>query len=384
MKDLFVFIVLSAALLGCNSKASNHTAVVNRPAAYTISLEPQQKTFDLCDAIEDISFVELERNDTSMIASVSKVIAVDSFYYVMDKKFTAINRYDKDGRFRGIVGSLGADKDNGEYIEVQDLNYRPGSKTLWVYSNGYSSILEFSLDGTFLRRIRTDLFASSMAATDSLYYYYVNNNTSAYSRQFNIVITDTARRVRERMFPMSSAVTESIAFSGGIVSGAGYILFNPYLNNVIYRMEGTQVIPEYNFDFGKQALPEKMITSGNIIDSRINAYGYLTSSIAMLKDVLVFSYHMGNHNSWGFFNRKNSHLALRTDSSLLPEPIVLAKFNESNGHLFTSLPNADGLLKLDAARAAALAARFPSFQASLSKIRDASNPLLISVKIKDF
>lgn len=362
----------------------DHAAAPDNQATYQINIHPADSTLDLCDAIDDMAILSLQQPDSARISGITKVLAAHDRYYVLDRKFAAIHIYDREGKLLHKMGKLGANKDAGEFFEVQDMIYRPQSNAIWVYSNGYSSILEFNADGQFIRRIQTDLFASSFAANDSLLYLYTNNNISLLSKQFNLIITDTAKKLKQRLFPMPQKIAESLAFAGGIFPNSQQLLLNPPLNNTIYSISGETIQPTFQFDFGDKNLPEALASTDGIYSSKIYQYSFLTSSISLASDVLAFRYYGDNRVKWGFFNTRNHHIATYRSHSHFPAFLLYSKFNEVDNQIISSLDKADSLLNMDTAQREYLASRFPSLQGSLEKITERSNPVLVLIRLKSF
>lgn len=377
---------IAVLISGCGETPHHDDQAVspNDKAAYQVNIHPADSTMDLCDAIDDMAILSLQQPDSDRISGVAKVLAAHDKYYVLDRKFATIHIYNHEGKLLNKMGKLGANKDAGEFFEVQDMIYRPQNNSIWVYTNGYSSILEFGTDGSFIRRIQTDLFASSFAANDSLLYFYVNNNISPLSKQFNLIITDTTKRIKQRFFPMPKLIAESLAFAGGIFPNSGQLLLNPPLSNTIYSISGLEIKPAFHFDFGEKNLPEEIASTDGIYSSRIYEYSFLTSSISIASDVLAFRYYGNKRALWGFFNTKTRHVATYRAHSHFPSFLLFSKFNEVDNQIISSLDKADSLLNMDTAQREYLASRFPSLQGSLEKITERSNPVLVLIRLKSF
>lgn len=153
-KLYFVFSVL--ILMGCSS-GDQSTVILNEPK---ISLS---KTSDITitkDSIKNFSeqiiyeteFIPLETTQEALIGYIDKIVMTDSMIIVADfHKTKKVFVFDKQGNFLRSISNIGSAEN--EYISIFDITTSPTSNNLFILDGHKNDLLEFSLNGDFIKKI---------------------------------------------------------------------------------------------------------------------------------------------------------------------------------------------------------------------------------------
>jgi hypothetical protein len=268
MKKIFIYTCL--LLFGCKqvSKEPATSETINGNAferKITIDNIDENTVLKYSDIYDSIQFVRLETRDDNLIGRIDKMIVTDDKFFILD---IAIARkvfvFDISGKFLNIIGSNGEGPE--EYDSPNDIAYDEYNDELLVLCHNKKSIMKFKPDGTFVKNIKIDWWATSIHVADkNSYLVYLNNNTQKGGKinDYNIQIIDDNGMLISQLLPYDK---ERIALSPPskkvFSTFQKELLFSPYYTNMTFKidMDSIKIRNKYYFDFGKHSIPQSLFS----------------------------------------------------------------------------------------------------------------------------
>lgn len=128
--------LFAGLLFSCTRPPQKNTA----PTSYEINLDSTYAAFPEANVVD---YIALETSESSLIASLTKVIAHDDLIYIWDRIQKKVLMFDTKGRFVKSIHKIG--QGPGEYTEPFDMDVDPQGN-VYVYDWGTQSIIKY-IDG---------------------------------------------------------------------------------------------------------------------------------------------------------------------------------------------------------------------------------------------
>jgi len=150
---LYVFVLIIVLGLSCSSPPA-----VKPKNVIDFETEIGQKNYTVqkfSDYVESLRYVSLQTNDSSLIDG--EVHFTQGLFYghdhfiIYDSK--RVLRFNAQGAYMGEIGKRGQGPE--EYVNVISIDIDYGRNTIYL-RNDRSSLLEYTLEGQFLRRLRLE------------------------------------------------------------------------------------------------------------------------------------------------------------------------------------------------------------------------------------
>jgi hypothetical protein len=336
---------------------------------------------NLLEKIALSKVIPLSNMDSSAISSwsyVKKIFYLKNKFYLFDSKYMNILVFSNEGKYLYKIGKLGTKI--GQFVNIQDMIYMPSRKSIRVLCNNPSKIIEYSLDGDFIKEYYQTFFASDFEiAGPDTYYFYTNGNHNKSSQNKEIMMTDSLLRIKARLFETKAGQKGSFASRGGLYkSENNNVYFNLPYENDIYELKDGDAYLRYKVDFGK--------------DLNINAVNfdstesYLTSK-AMLSDKLFFAgdyiglgYHTRGQSSFCLYN-VNTKKNYTTSISDSPVQLLTQGVYYSGGQLIVMF-NPRAKKNIIDAQKEKILTELPMMATALNPSSNNDHPYLLIFKIK--
>ncbi|PIQ49030.1 MAG: hypothetical protein COW03_06895 [Cytophagales bacterium CG12_big_fil_rev_8_21_14_0_65_40_12] len=119
----------------------------------------------------EVEYIKLKSPEAFYLTDAQKMLELDGKILILDKNKQVLMAYDLGGNFLGQVGQKGLGPE--EYKSATDFAVDLSSRSIFIFSRGEQSILEFNSDLSFRRksRINTWAFQMSMLKNQNLAFY---------------------------------------------------------------------------------------------------------------------------------------------------------------------------------------------------------------------
>jgi hypothetical protein len=215
------------------------------------------------DIYDNVNFIKLETQDSSLIGRIDKIIAIDDKIIILDKTIAKmVFVFDYSGKFLNRIGSNGGGPE--EYDSPNDIGYDKYNNEILVLCHNRKNIMRFHPDGTFIKNIKFDLYVSSIFVMSKNTYLLSLNNYSQKSgvNDYNILIVDDNGKILNRLSPHDET-TGKLYSPGGIrfSNFQNEVLFSQHYSNKIFKINHDEIKAKYYMDLGRHTIPSTIFNN---------------------------------------------------------------------------------------------------------------------------
>jgi hypothetical protein len=255
----FFLIVVCLLLLGCR-RTTKQEQVSEEDLIAQSGLErikivdfDESSVLKYSEIFDNIRFVRLETNDSSLIGRIDKIVATEDKIVILDASIAKmVFVFDKNGNFLNRVGTNGGGAE--EYDSPDDIVYDKYNNELLIWCHNKKTIMRFNLDGAFIDNIKTNWWASAISVIDkNTYLLYLNNVNQKNSLldRCNILIIDGKGKILSAAFPSKDNDNLSPPARHVFSFYHDEVLFSPQYRRIIYKLNNDTIEGKYIIDFDK-------------------------------------------------------------------------------------------------------------------------------------
>lgn len=226
-------------------------------AAETISIEfHENAVFNYSDVFDNISFIKLETNEHCLIGKISKLIALDKYFIIMDINNDNIFVFNESGRFINQIGSKG--QGGSEYIHTDDIVYDKYIDAVLILDRDGKKILRYKIDGSFIDNIKLNWWISAIEVIDhDKYLLYIPNTVQPDSKQLDyyFYVVNSKGQITDQLLSNAKTIQFSYAAENSLSSYGDKVIFSPFRSSNIYEINSNSITPKYYLDFGDYNMP---------------------------------------------------------------------------------------------------------------------------------
>lgn len=319
-----------------------------------ISEEMERDESKYSDIFDSIRVLNLIIEEGMVMTSADKLKLSSSGIYILDQKLSQLFCFNINGIYKLKIGEMGFGP--GEFQEITDFEIDYDQNEIVIFSNADQALYFYSMDdGSFLRRLRTGVFATNVSIADDRYITYANHNHSAIGGKNNLLIFDEEMDYIEKHFPFDPSKANSIIdFSGFLASSNGRVYFSPPFHNVIYIYDedGKKFQKAIKFDLNNRFYDRisgdfKKLLTTDILFTEPNVQ-YLGSTFFCNDNYVAFTYSSSLNNKIGVFSKERNQfhvISKRGADPYLKLIDRLLNLDSSNEIIFGFSSERLGLLK---------------------------------------
>ena len=272
---------------------------------------PKIGAINIDEYILDVNYIPLETNKESIIGEISKIVSYRNKFYILDKITSSILVFDENGGFDSKIDKKG--KGSGEYVKISDFNIDKISDQIVVLTDMPQKIIRYSLSGQLINEILPPCYTRHFAVLpDSAYAMYLEygDNSEKIDKEFNLIITDRAGKIKTGYLPYDSKTRSDLFFKSKLhfYNSNGETYFYPDLIDTIYKVEKELITPVYSFKFGEKAFNNQILKQSiKEQDKYISSTQYChIYSIHETQDILHFYCSYGSIMYDCYYSKKSS------------------------------------------------------------------------------
>jgi hypothetical protein len=193
VKKIYSIVIFSYFLISCSTETESSTD--------RIILDMKEiQSVALSEIANSIDYVFLDRVSDVFVGEVFKVELFQDEYYVFDRRFSnEIFVFNEEGVFQRRIGTKGDGPE--EYGEANDFLVLEDRSQLVILDNqeGYLSLIYYSIDGKFIKKISAQLFADLFEfIAPGLFVFYTSNQcndefcAAFFTTDLNLEIVDSS------------------------------------------------------------------------------------------------------------------------------------------------------------------------------------------------
>ena len=245
-KALYVFIIC-CMFFSCSQKQKGVEATYN--------IEYDDNDFvNVEKLVSEIKFIELDTIHDALIPDITDMyICNDRIYCFSNSQNGYICVFSMDGKFLFKIQHVG--KADNEWIFLRAMSINENEGKMYLTDNWGRKILEYTLDGKFVKSYKIDMINNLENYHDGKYFYSITNPLQSLRKIDNntdhlINILDKSMSHVGKMIDVtdnSSNIMEER--NNRIYKGETGLLIAPTLSPTIYRIEDTREVPYINYKY---------------------------------------------------------------------------------------------------------------------------------------
>ncbi len=250
--------LIMLALYSCHPNSSNEET----GELTVIKFEESDGSFRPTDELSNITCVQLEMTDESILGEIKKVVDAEGNLVVLtaDNEIAVFNR--EDGKYIRHLGAPGEGPE--EYIAVQDIFYESGNGIINAYDRVKQEIVSYKLSGEFVkkRKLPRELrWIESMESNQEGTILACNKLTGVKPAQefaFTLISPDGEYENFDSFAPVT--VDGFVrAFSKKPMSVCGNEMkLVKFLSDTLFSIKKEKIEPLYKLDLGKKIVSKKV------------------------------------------------------------------------------------------------------------------------------
>jgi len=369
-------------LLVLFSFTSKNSIEFGLPVIDLTKIPEKENTVNISRFVSKITYLPLETNEECLIGTNAKFYLYDSI--IVCCAFRQIFIFNsKDGKFIKSIGEYGRgptsfSNSRNSYIKNGDVLI---SALNWEYP-----LIEFSVNGTVLNRLKTERYPRDIAwLNDNLYAIYYNKNSISDSLKLQIYNSKNRKTVSTfydyREFKDSPKRTMFGAF---FYNYNNKLFIKEYFNDTVFRVTSEKLIPNFVFHSGKYSPP---FYEKDVFDF---VQYHSINTIIETEHLIFFRLHFKKQTYYCYFDKLTDQVQIPNyknskingfnndiDGFMKFSPLTVSENNELIGYLesykikqwFKENPDK--------------AAKLPPHLQKLKNIKETDNPVVIIAKLKD-
>lgn len=267
--------------------------------------------------IDSLSYIRLETNKNAPIEAVNKISFIGDNIILFDKqRKRGLYLFSKDGKFLCRIGNVG--KGPEEYICVSDVAINRQNNNIVVLDEYGKNLLYFDTNGKFIKKNKVYYYTKDFSILpDGSFVFYqlagVNSHLNGID-DYCLLFSNEDQVITNYAFPYSYREKFANLSFGRVIdlkSCGRSTLYNPYLTNDIYEINGTRekIILKYKLDLNENDILTKIDNKTNNDDylRLINNgdYNYFDGQFLETDQTLYFKF---GSDKYCFYNIKSGKL----------------------------------------------------------------------------
>lgn len=382
MKDLIGIFLFVLFLTSCEKETRNNTTV-------DIDFQSMESgMYTLNELTSCLKLIPLETNDNILIKRLKKIQIFKNKIYILDSGFDNIYVFNELGEFKTKIGKRGHGP--GEYVDIGDFELDTVRNRIVLLSVELGELLEYSLSGEFIRKIKLPIKPTQFRLVDGKYYTFYNSFYDVNRR--NLYFTDLEGNTINSFFrfPSDIKAMDLTEVTGNISDYGGKILYTEPSGNQMYEV-GSNTPPhiKYEIDMSSKLWEENQKYDFRAFFKSLNRgeIAYLGSTFYETDELLFFTYVLplteevkSLRKRKAIFNKRFKVLYL--EKNFRNDPLyrlMSAPLNVDASGLFTSKLE---IWRLKDKQNSSLVNQMEELKKLAEKINSNSNPVLVQYRFK--
>jgi hypothetical protein len=246
-----ITIVLCSSFYSCSVSQNNE--VVPEIRVKINNVREADKLL-LSDYIDSLFIIKLETKPEFLIGTLDKIIFHQDKIFIFDRQSQAIFVYGIDGKYLAHVYAQG--KGRGEYFKIADFDIDKIKNLIVIKDNFRNRINYYNYNGEFVRSDRFRHYATSFSIIDEdLWACYNAVNGRLKNKRYQLFFTNRKGKIQTSHLPFEKHFLKDARRLEEALPQCENNFFIDLYGRNIYQIDGANIIPKYQIDFGKNNLP---------------------------------------------------------------------------------------------------------------------------------
>lgn len=216
------------------------------PELNKITIDVQEITnVSVHECFDRIELIPLDTEEGAFIKYIMKIIKYEDCYFIIDFN-KHVYKIDGEGKFICEIGGIGRGPE--EHLEVVDIQMNEYTNNLeLLMPRGRIDV--FSIDGLYLESLALDTYAHEFInISEDL--VLIHFSVGAYKLSF---YSRSEGKVIAQVYPMEEEINKKVPLgdTSPIWHWSGDVYFQYPFSNIIYKLDGQQLVQYYTLDCGE-------------------------------------------------------------------------------------------------------------------------------------
>lgn len=278
---------------------SCHVGDINNSPVQKINIpvDTNSEILDLSSIADNIEFIPLETNDSTILDNITRIINESGYLYVSDKH--SLYKFNKEGKLCGKINKEGVGPK--EYIQISDFQVAK-DKTIWILSRSNKCVYNYGWDGELKCKIELNFWASKICLIDdkTMLMYIGNEKDNDNSHQLKLFDLED-KSVIANYLPIDDKKSKymHIKSNNCFYRDNDSVYFFKMFCDTVYSISEKVIVPKYYFNLAEKNIPNSFFDNNykNVMDffqhlSR-NRYAYGINFFLKSVDNSIMSYYYG-------------------------------------------------------------------------------------------
>lgn len=278
---------------------SCHVGDINNSPVQKINIpvDTNSEILDLSSIADNIEFIPLETNDSTILDNITRIINESGYLYVSDKH--SLYKFNKEGKLCGKINKEGVGPK--EYIQISDFQVAK-DKTIWILSRSNKCVYNYGWDGELKCKIELNFWASKICMIDdtTMLMYIGNEKDNDNSHQLKLFNLED-KSVIANYLPIDDKKSKymHIKSNNCFYRDNDSVYFFKVFCDTVYSISEKVIVPKCYFNLAEKNIPNSFFDNNynNVMDffqhlSR-NRYAYGINFFLKSVDNSIMSYYYG-------------------------------------------------------------------------------------------
>jgi hypothetical protein len=301
-------LVFTSVILFCSLliSCSNSNPTQNNSKLCTIKIDHigENNEILLSDFVKKVDVLPLEFNKNCILGEIKKIQFDNDLIFIQDSQNkNGIFCFSMQGKFIRRIGTQG--KGPGEHIELTGFSLNTSKKSIYIYCNATTKIIEYSYQNDYLREINSGYSADNFEYQNKYFYMYRHN--PEVQEKSSLIIKDFNGNNDAEYFA-SNPLQRSSLDEGRFFNADSCLYINIPFNDTIYAIREKTLSYLYCIDYGKYTVNEKY--RNELLDRNSNVVSILNENNLItgvddpqrINNKLFFTYNYRNMNFLCIYN----------------------------------------------------------------------------------
>ena len=223
-----------------------------------IEFVASETSFNDTTFLSNMKMIRLEnKGSQSVVNHISKIFEIDNLLCIFDKALNQITVFDSDGQFVKAINRTGHGR--GEYLRLIDVTYDSTNNELLCLAEP-SSIIHYTLDGTYIRTDKLDDFYTDICCDKSYIYLYHSTYADAKTPEYTISCINKSDGSVKELLTFTEEYAPFCSIGSKMFANGGSIAFARKFDDNIYYVSNGSIDSCFSMKMKSYAFPEKKLT----------------------------------------------------------------------------------------------------------------------------
>lgn len=252
----------------------------------------------LSDIADEVSYIPLETKAECLLTEGYNIISSSEFFFISDGD-KPLFVFDLEGRFVRKIGSIG--NGPGEFSECIQFHLDEQKREVYIF-NQNREFCRYTWEGDYLGTTKLpyrSFLYYGLNQKEFLFYHIIQNNRD--SLYFRMYLTDNEFNFKGAFSQEKEFEPAYGSFGAKVWDYQDQNLIQIELCDTIYRIDGSNLVPGFFLDFGKERISSDFFNNSESQD--YNSNNYITYySITSINNIWTINFHYQEKTRLGIIN----------------------------------------------------------------------------------